>query len=145
MKEAGFADGQNVKIEYRWAEGDYDRLPALAAELVRMRVAVIFTIGDAAYAARAAQPPAAHDAIPIVFALGDDPVSVGLVASLNRPGGHITGGTSFGHSIGPKKLEFLRQFVPASKLILGYPINRSIWSAVDSIWPCGSGNCRIRR
>jgi putative ABC transport system substrate-binding protein len=115
LKEAGFVDGQNVKIEYRWADGEYDRLPALAAELVRMRVAVIFTIGDAAYAARAAQPPAAHDAIPIVFALGDDPVAVGLVASLNRPGGHITGGTSFGHSIGPKKLEFLRQFVPAAK------------------------------
>jgi putative tryptophan/tyrosine transport system substrate-binding protein len=115
LKETGFVDGQNVKIEYRWAEGQYDRLPALAAELVRMRVAVIFTIGDAAYAAKAAQPPADHDAIPIVFALGDDPVAVGLVASLNRPGGHLTGGTSFGHSIGPKKLEFLRDLVPAAK------------------------------
>jgi putative ABC transport system substrate-binding protein len=118
LKETGFVDGQNVKIEYRWAEGQYDQLPALAAALVRMRVAVIFTMGDAAYAAKAAkaaQPPTDHDAIPIVFALGDDPVAVGLVASLNRPGGHITGGTSFGHSIGPKKLEFLRDLVPAAK------------------------------
>ncbi len=122
LKEGGFIDGHNVRIEYRWSEGRYDRLPALAAELIRMRVAVIFTMGDAVYAARAAEPKADHDAIPIVFALGDDPVAVGLVASLNRPGGHMTGGTSFGQSIGPKKLEILRELLPAAK-IFGLLIN----------------------
>ena len=74
LKEAGFVEGQNLKIEYRWAEGRYDRLPALAAELVKMRVAVITTMGDGAYAAKAAQPEGERSAIPIVFGLGDDPV-----------------------------------------------------------------------
>jgi ABC-type uncharacterized transport system substrate-binding protein len=98
LKETGFVDGQNVKVEYRWANGHYDRLPALAAELVKMRVAVITTMGDAAYAAKAAQSSAGdRDLIPIVFGMGDDPVATGLVPSLNRPGGHITGVTSFGH------------------------------------------------
>ena len=120
LKETGFVEGQNLKIEYRWAEGRYDRLPALAAELVKMRVAVITTMGDGAYAAKAAQPD--RSAIPIVFGLGDDPVVTGLVASLNRPGGHITGATSFGHGLGPKKLELLRELVPAAK-IFGVLIN----------------------
>lgn len=131
LKEAGFVDGQNVRIEYRWAEGQYDRLPALAAELVKMRVAVIFTMGDAAYAAKAAQPRTDHDAIPIVFALGDDPVVVRLVASLNRPGGNITGGTSFGHSIGPKKLELLREFLPAAKTF-GLLVNPEQIGAIEA-------------
>jgi putative ABC transport system substrate-binding protein len=115
LKETGFVDGQNVKVEYRWAGGHYDRLPALAAELVKMRVAVISTMGDAAYAAKAAQSSAGDgDLIPIVFGMGDDPVATGLVTSLNRPGGHITGVTSFGHALGTKKLELLRQLVPAA-------------------------------
>src|ERR1700750_2935563 len=87
LEDGGFVEGQNLKVEYRWAEGQYDRLPALAAELVSMRVGVIHTMGDGAYAANAAQPSADRNAIPIVFSLGDDPVAVGLVASLNRPGG----------------------------------------------------------
>jgi putative ABC transport system substrate-binding protein len=86
----------------------------LASELVKLRVAVITTMGDGAYAAKEAQLDRENNAIPIVFALGDDPVATGLVASLNRPGGHITGGTSFGHTLGPKKLELLRELVPTA-------------------------------
>jgi putative tryptophan/tyrosine transport system substrate-binding protein len=122
LKETGFVEGQNLKIEYRWAEGRYDQLPALAAELVKMRVAVITTMGDAAYAAKAAQPDGDRNPIPIVFGLGDDPVVTGLVASLNRPGGHITGATSFGHGLGPKKLELLRELVPTAK-VFGVLVN----------------------
>jgi len=122
LKESGFIEGQNVRIEYRWAEGQYDRLPALAADLVRMRVAVIATMGDGAYAAKAAQPAEGSGAIPIVFALGDDPVAVGLVASLNRPGGNITGATSIGHALGPKRVEFIRELVPTATTV-GFLIN----------------------
>ena len=122
LKETGFVEGQNLKIEYRWAEGRYDQLPALAADLVKMRVAVISTMGDAVYAAKAAQPNGDRNPIPIVFGLGDDPVVTGLVASLHRPGGHITGATSFGHGLGPKKLELLRELVPTAK-IFGILIN----------------------
>jgi putative ABC transport system substrate-binding protein len=115
LKETGFVDGQNVKIEYRWADGHYDRLPALAAELIKMRVAVLITMGDAAYAAKAAQSASGdREVVPIVFGMGDDPVATGLITSLNRPGGHITGVTSFGHALGSKKLELLHQLVPAA-------------------------------
>ena len=88
LKESGFVEGQNVIIEYRWADGQYDRLPAMAADLVNRRVAVIFASGGAQPAMAA---KAATATIPIVFQGGGDPIRLGLVASLNRPGGNVTG------------------------------------------------------
>jgi putative ABC transport system substrate-binding protein len=114
LKESGFVEGQNVAIEYRFAEGQYERMPELAADLVAKRVSVIATIGE--NAAKAAQAASAG-AIPIVFALGDDPVTLGLVASFNRPGGNITGVTSIGHTLGPKRVEWLRELLPQATTI----------------------------
>ncbi|MGE3159792.1 MAG: ABC transporter substrate-binding protein [Xanthobacteraceae bacterium] len=146
LKETGFIEGQNLKVEYRWAEGHYDRLPALAAELIKLRVAVITTMGDAAYAAKAAQPEGGRDAIPVVFGMGDDPVVTGLVSSLNRPGGHITGGTSFGHGLGPKKLELLRELVPLAKTfgLLVNPTQSGRMEGRDIEQAAGALGIRIR-
>jgi putative tryptophan/tyrosine transport system substrate-binding protein len=109
LNETGFVEGQNVALDYRWADGQYDRLAGLAADLVRRQVAVIVTMGGAS-SARAAK--AASATIPIVFATGSDPVRAGLVANFNRPGGNITGVSTFLVDIEPKRLELLRELRP---------------------------------
>lgn len=113
LGEVGYTEEQNVVIEYRWAYGDYDRVPALAADLVRRQVAVLATIGT--NEAKAAK--AATTTIPIVFNIAADPIEMGLVKSLSRPDGNITGVTMLGVEIGAKKLEFLRQIVPKTTII----------------------------
>jgi putative ABC transport system substrate-binding protein len=105
LKEAGFVEGENVAIDYRWADNQVDQLPALAAELVRRRVAVIVTIGVGASAVK-------DKVIPIVFLTDEDPVKLGFVASLSRPGGNLTGINAFLGEVWAKRLDLLRQLVP---------------------------------
>jgi putative tryptophan/tyrosine transport system substrate-binding protein len=114
LKEAGFVEGQNVSFEYRWAEGHYDRLPTMAMELVDRHVAVIVPIGGAPATVAA---KAATSTIPIIFNMTADPLELGLVASLNRPGGNVTGVAMMGVELEVKRLELFRELVPVSALI----------------------------
>ena len=125
LREAGFVEGQNLAIAFRWAEGGYDRLPALAADLVALRVAVLLAAGG---------PPSAHAAkaatstIPIVFSAASDPVRLGLVPSLSRPGGNITGMGTFNATLLTKRLEILNELVP-SAAPMAYLVNPTNQSA----------------
>jgi len=131
LKETGYVEGQDVAVEYRWAENQFDRLPELAADLVRRRVAVILASGTPATQAA----KAATATIPIVFSSGADPVALGLVASLNRPGANLTGIANLAVELAPKRLQLLRQLIPNATLfgVLSDPANPGSQSTIADL------------
>jgi len=128
LNEAGYVEGRNVAIENRWAEERYDRLPALAADLVSRRVVVIVAYTDAA----ALAAKAATTTIPIVFVNGGDPVRAGIVPSLNRPGGNVTGASFFGVDLAPKQLALLHEVVP-NAAVIAFLVDQNIPDAVTRV------------
>jgi putative tryptophan/tyrosine transport system substrate-binding protein len=131
LKETGFIEGKNISIEFRWADGHYDRLPSLAAELVARKVSVIVAEGvPSAFAAKAATKT-----IPIVFTSGADPVKLGLVESFSRPNSNLTGVSIFANALGPKDVELLHELLPTVSAIglLGNPNNANLQSAVPDV------------
>jgi putative tryptophan/tyrosine transport system substrate-binding protein len=137
LAEAGYVEDRNVTIDYRWAEGRNDRLPPLAAELVRQQVALIATLGNTASALAA---KAATSTTPVVFRIAADPVEVGLVASLARPGGNLTGVTTLGVEVGPKQLALLHEVVPAATVValLVNPTNPALAETQSRILPAAA-------
>jgi putative ABC transport system substrate-binding protein len=136
LKETGYVEGQNVAIEYRYAENQSDRLPSLAAELVRRRVTVIVAAGGTA----AVRAKAATATIPIVFSMGADPVALGLVASLNRPGANLTGTTVLAADLEPKRLQLLYDLIPNAAVFgvvadPAYPDTQSVRHVLPAIYP----------
>lgn len=129
LVETGFVEGQSVAIEYRWAHGDYDRLPALATDLIGRGVAVLVAVGGDVSAVTAKQATAT---IPVVFGMGGDPVKAGLVASFNRPGGNVTGFTLWTNEMESKRLGLLRELVPGVPLI-GILVNSRFPPAAQAI------------
>jgi putative tryptophan/tyrosine transport system substrate-binding protein len=127
LKESGFIEGQNVAIEFRWAEGHYDRLPNMAADLVRRAVSVIVANTPANLAAKVAT-----NTIPIVFTTASDPVQIGLVPNLSRPGGNITGVSQLNVEIGPKRLELAHQLMPAATSV-AFLVNPSDASRAETL------------
>jgi len=128
LAEAGYVEGRNVAIDSRWAEGRYDQLPALAAELVSRRVAVLVTYTDAA----ALAAKAATRTLPIVFINGGDPVRAGLVPSLNRPGGNVTGASFFGVDLAPKQLALLHEAIPKAAVV-GLLVDENVPDALTGV------------